>query len=43
MAEMQVIDHKLRISEISIPDRSFTIYLQISTTLVFHNANLTNT
>ena len=25
MAEMQVIDHKLRISESSIPDHSFTI------------------
>ena len=25
MAEMQVIDHQLRISEISIPDYSFTI------------------
>ena len=35
MAEMQVIDHKLRISEISIQDHSFTIELQISTMLVF--------
>ena len=25
MAEMQVNDHKLRISEISIPDHSFSI------------------
>ena len=32
---MQVIDHKLRISKISIPDNSFTIRLQIPTTLVF--------
>ena len=35
MAEMQVTDRKLLISESSIPDHSFTILLQISTTLVF--------
>ena len=35
MAEMQVIDQKLRSSESSIPDHSFMVYLQISTKLVF--------
>ena len=35
MSEMPVIDHKVRISEISIPGHSFTILLQISMTLDF--------
>ena len=35
MGEKQVFDQKLRISEISILDHSFTIYLQIITTLIF--------
>ena len=36
----QVINHKLHISEVSIPDQSFTIYLQISMMFVLLMPNL---
>ena len=44
MAEMQVIDHKLRISESSITDHSF--FYDLTTNIYkacLSNANLTNT
>ena len=40
MMGKQVINHKLHISEVSIPDQSFTIYLQISMVFVLLMMNL---
>ena len=40
MIGKQVINHKLHISEISIPDQSFTIYLQTSMVSVLLMMNL---
>ena len=40
MMGKQVINHKLHISEISIPDQSFTISLQISMVFVLLMMNL---
>ena len=40
MMGTQVINHKLHISEVSFPDQSFTIYLQISMVFVLLMSNL---